>query len=293
MTLIISNTEITAKNTCDKLHDYMYLQNLEPRQYSLSIRRGVIGHAVLEVYYTCRKDGFNHYSAVESAMDKLYKIIAESDPDDVEHTTMLGQLAKLLIRYFQYYEYDTYKILAVEKIMTAPMVDDEIVFGLYVDVLAEITTGEYRGYVDIIDHKFVMNFKSIDDLRLDPQQPKYHKTAQLNGLPIKNAIFNQIRFRQMKNPTDEDLFKRSPLLSSQTAIDTVWEEATQTAEDINYEKSRDRHITRRRQSYSACKNCFFKDICMTELAGQDTTIMRQAQYQIRNRPLKDWMLSNA
>jgi hypothetical protein len=293
MAIIISNTEITAKNTCDALHGYMYLQGLEPIKYSLSIRRGIAGHAILADYYKCRKDNWNHAAAVDYSTNTFYEIVKNSDPDDTDHTVMLGQLAKLLKRYFRRYENDTYKILAVEELMTAPMVEGQIVFGLYLDVLAEITTGEFRGYVDIIDHKFVNNFKTPDELRLDPQQPKYKKTADLNGLPIRNAIFNQIRYRQMKDPSDDDLFRRSPLLSSKIAVDTVWKEATETAEDIKYENTRDRYNTRRRQSYGNCKYCFFKDLCMAELAGQDTTIMRTAQYQKRNRPLKDWMLSNA
>jgi hypothetical protein len=271
----------------------MYNKGLEPVKYSLSIRRGIVGHAVLAVYYQCRKDRHDHDSSVKAAMNALYGVIAGSDPEDTEHTLMLGQLTVLLKRYFEYYRYDTYRIIAVEELMTAPMVLDEITFGLYVDVIAEITTGEYRGYVDIIDHKFVSNFKSPDELRLDPQQPKYIKTAELNGMSVRNAVFNQIRYRQMKAPTDADLFRRAPLLSSKVAVDTVWDEAKDTAIDIANEKIYENYETRRRQSYSNCKYCFFKDPCMSELAGQNTDLMLDSQFRKRERPLKDWMLSNA
>lgn len=293
MTMIISNTEITAKNTCDRLHGYMYLEELEPAEYSLHIRRGVVGHAILQAYYTARMEGSSHLYAIDVAMDTLYDIIQKSDPDDFEHTKMISHLSKLLIKYFQRYEHDTYKILAVETMLTAPMIDEEIIFGLYADVLAEHTTGEFRGYVDIIDHKFVNNFKSPTELRTDAQQPKYKKTADLNGMPIRNAIFNQIRYRSMKDPSNDDLFRRSPLMLSKTGVDTVWQEAVETATDISQEKITGVHNTRRRQTHGNCKYCFFVDLCMAELAGEDTTIMRQTQFQKRKRPLKDWMLSNA
>lgn len=289
--MIISNTEITSKNTCDKQHDYMYNQNLEPRKYSIAISRGVAGHSVLEVYYKNRQEGYSHEESVDFAMSKLYELISKADPDDTEYMQMMGHLSWLLLQYFDYYKDDTYRIISVESVYTAPMTE-EIQFGLYLDILAEITTGEYRGYVDIIDTKFVNNFKTIDDLRLDAQQPKYAKVAKLNGLPLRHAIFNQIRYRKMKSPRSEDLFRRSPLLLSSKAINTVWEEATETAVELHQEKITGFQTTRRRQSYTACKNCFFKDLCMTELAGQDTTIMRNTQYQQRERPLKDWMLNS-
>jgi hypothetical protein len=285
--VIISNTEITSKNTCDKQHEYMYNHSLEPRQYSLSIRRGIAGHKVLETYFTYRKDGFSHEDSVNYAMNTLFDTIVESDPYDTEHTKMLTHLAWLFPKYFEHYKDDDYKVVAVEKVLSAPMVDD-IHFGMYLDVVVERTTGEFRGSLDVMDHKFVYNFKSNDELKLDPQQPKYVMAGRLAGYPIRQAIYNQIRYRSMKDPKPEDLFRRSPLLSSDTAIKTVWEEATETVLDIHTGPQ----VTRRRQSYSACKNCFFKDLCMAELDGQDTTVMRQAQYQKRSRPLKDWMLTN-
>lgn len=292
-TKIVSNTEITSKNTCDRQHDYMYNQELEPRVYSLHIRRGIAGHAVLESYYNCRKDNWNHEAAVDFAMDTLRGIIKESDPDDLEHTKMLGQLSRLMTNYFDYYKNDTFKVLAVERIYTASMAE-YITFGMYLDTLVEHTTGQFRGAVDLLDHKFVNNFKTPDELRLDAQQPKYVKVTRLNGINVRQAVFNQIRYRVMKDPKPEDLFRRSPLLSSKQAVETVWEEATATAEDIyRQDMGIDPINARRRQSYSACKYCFFKDLCMAELAGEDTTIMRQMQFQQRKRPLKDWMLSNA
>lgn len=287
MTIIVSNTRITAANTCGRQHAYMYGDHLEPKQYSLSIRRGTAGHQVLQTYYIARMSGLDHKSAVSEAMDTIYETIRESDPDDYDNAKMLAHLTWLMIKYFEYYQADKFKILAVETLFTAPLIND-IEFGMYLDVLIEHTTGEYRGYVDIWDHKFVNNFKSNDDLRLDGQQPKYMKVAKLNNLPIRNAIFNQIRYRSMKNPQYTDLFRRSPLLSSAQAIDTIWSETKQTAIDITEHNIPFRRVL----NYSACKNCFFKDLCMTELAGEDTTLMRQSQYQARTSPLKDWMLSN-
>lgn len=292
--MIVSNTEITAKNTCDHQHGYMYIDELEPRVYSLHIRRGVAGHAVLESYYKCRKVNWNHAASVDYAMDTLREIIKNSDPDDFEHTKMLAQLSTLMNKYFEYYSNDQFKILAVEEVFTAPMVMGSIEFGMYLDVLVEHTSGGFRGSVDLLDHKFVNNFKTPDELRLDAQQPKYIKVTRLNGVQVRQAIFNQIRYRSMKDPKPEDLFRRSPLMSTRQAIDTVWEEATETAVDIYNEHIRPTEaITRRRQSYTACKYCSFKDLCMAELAGEDTTIMRQMGFQKRSRPLKDWMLSNA
>lgn len=298
---IVSNTQITAKNTCDRQHGYMYDEELEPVNYPLHIKRGVAGHKVLETYYLARQRGEDHASAVSAAMSTLVGIIGAVDPEDIEAQKMLGHLSWLLIEYFKFYEFDQFRVLAVETTYSAKFYppgtwphDKDLNFGVILDVVLERTTGFFRGYVDIVDHKFVNNFLSTDELRLNAQQPKYWKVAQLNDLPIKDAIFNQIRYRAMKDPKPTDLFRRSPLLSSETAINTVWEEARETAVDIyEEEEGIKKPNRRRRQTYSNCKYCFFKDLCMAELNGQDTTIMRNAQFQQRTRPLKDWMLSNA
>jgi hypothetical protein len=292
---IVSNTGITAKNTCDAQHGYMYTEELEPIIYPLHIRRGIAGHKVLETYYLARQQGLDHASAVQEAMATLIGIIGQADPEDIDEQHMLGHLSWLLIEYFKFYEDDKFKVISVETAYSAPFNGIyQISFGMILDVVVEMTTGAFRGYYNIMDHKFVNNFLSPDDLRLNAQQPKYHKVAQLNGMPVKDAIFNQIRYRKMKYPSGTDLFRRSPLLSNSTAIGTVWKEAQQTAVDIYEEETGGRLPNRRRrQSYSNCKYCFFKDLCMAELNGQDTTVMRKAQYQKRSRPLKDWMLSNA
>lgn len=298
---IVSNTQITAKNTCDRQHGYMYDEELEPVVYPLHIRRGVAGHKVLETYYKARQQGLGHAAAVHEAMATLISIIGSVDPEDIEAQKMLGHLSWLLMQYFEFYENDQFKVLAVETVYNAKFYpvatfpqSEELHFGMILDTVLERTTGQYRGYVDIVDHKFVNNFMSPDELRLNAQQPKYTKVAQLNGLPIKDAIFNQLRYRPMKAPKMTDLFRRSPLLSNEESIETVWQEARETAVDIyEEEEGIKKPNRRRRQTYSNCKYCFFKDLCMAELAGQDTTIMRKAQFQNRTRPLKDWMLNNA
>lgn len=290
---IVSNTQITAKNTCDRQHGYMYDEELEPVNYPLHIKRGIAGHKVLETYYRARQQGLDHNSAVQEAMATLIGIIGQADPEDTENALMLGHLSWLLIEYFKFYENDPFKVLAVETTYSAEL-NGDLQFGIILDCVLEMTTGAFRGYVNIVDHKFVNNFLTPDDLRLNAQQPKYTKVARLNDLPIKDAIFNQIRYRKMKSPSPTDLFRRSPLLSNEVAIDTVWKEARETAVEIYEQNMGIASINhRRRQSYSSCKYCFFKDLCMAELNGQDTTIMRKAQYQKRSRPLKDWMLNNA
>jgi len=293
--MIISNTEITSKNTCDKQHDYMYNQEIEPRKYPLHIQRGTIGHEVLAQYYSYLKDNLNHTAARDFAQDHFVLLVTQSDPNDTERTIMLGELWTTLMQYFDFYQDDStkYKILDVEQLITAEIGPD-ITFGLYADVIVEHLTGQYRGSVDIWDHKFVTNFKSPEDLRLDAQQPKYIKAAQLSGLPVRAVEFNQIRHRKMKNPSPSDLFRRAPLLSSKTMIENIWKEAGETATDIYLDKIADTQFlsTRRTLSYSACKFCFFKDLCMAELGEEPTEIMRQVQYQKRKRPLKDWMLTN-
>ncbi len=288
MPTVISNTEITSYNTCTQQHHYMYDRQLEPRSYSVPIQKGNIGHTVLETYYQARRNGYSHEPAVAEANLKLVGLVRTADPANFEYIEILADMTKLMNMYFDFCRQDTFKVLAVETIITAPLTDD-ILFGLVLDLLVELTTGPFRGAIQIWDHKFLTNFKSEDDLRLDGQQPKYLKTAQLSGLNVKDAIFNQIRTRRMKDPKPSDLFRRSPLISTKTAVDTLWEETQGAAVELN---SQGRRKIRRTMYYSACKNCFFRQLCMAELAGDPVDTMLKVNYQKRDRPLKNWVFGD-
>lgn len=285
--MIISNTRVTAYNTCTMLDDFMYRQELEPRIKPIHITRGEVGHKILEVYYKARREGINHGEAAENVQSLILKFVTTADSTNFEYIEMLADLSILIRQYFSYYENDSFKIIAVEVPMVANLIDG-VELGYIADLIIEVTSGPYRGELQIWDHKFLTNFKSDDELKLDGQQPRYLKAAQVTGWPVKRAIFNQIRTRKMKAPKPADLFRRSPLISPRQAIDTVWEE-TQIAAGEIVNRPRD---VRRTLSYSACKRCFYQAPCIASMAGEPVETMLAANFKKRTRPFEKLALVN-
>lgn len=280
----VSNTEVTAYNTCTRMHDYMYNQGIGPKRFSSAIYRGVIGHEALAAYYLEIKEGRPEL-ALKAAQDVVMKEMARvalETPEEFDTIKLLMDLKSLLEIYARVYAVETFRPLEIEKIYMAS-VNDEANYGMILDVLGEYISGPYKGDIVVVDHKFVYNFKSASDLDMDAQMPKYIKTVRANGYTVGKAMFNQLRYRQLKVPSPKDLFQRSSYKPLPGEMDTVWAEQLEAVEEI---MNAPRAI-RRTQSPFICKSCFYQPLCKAELSGADTTHMRVSMYEKRSRPLKN------
>jgi PD-(D/E)XK nuclease superfamily len=274
--MIVSNTEVSTHNLCERQHWYRFNQSLEPRHFSVNspIGLGIIGHAALERYYLVFLEGGSVDDAKQVAMDYL-KAEALRLSDDFLQLMKLTHLVQLIDAYAEYYRVEPFKVLAVEKVYQTHVAGN-INYGLKLDLLVEWLTGVERGSIVIVDHKFVYNFKSRAELEMDCQLPKYTKTLRDNGYDISHSVFNQIRYREMKAPEPTDLFKRSRMDSTKYEIGKMWEEQYQTALRIANPSS-DYPI--RTQHLLTCRGCFFQSLCKADLQGLDTVNMRIADYK--------------
>lgn len=284
---LVSSSELGTYNTCTKQHELAYTRELEPVIMPLHIRRGEVGHRVLETYYERRVANDTHIEATAQALDLIIgHYLANADYSDFEYIDMLSDLQKLMTAYFKYYENDSFKIIGIESTYSTEITHG-LHFGGILDLIVELTKGPNRGEIQIWDHKFVNNFKTDDDLKFDVQIPRYIKTLRANNINVRRAIFNQIRYRKMKDPKPEDLFRRSPLMMNSVSIDNVWKETEDTIREIDIIPN----VVRRNIAFNTCKHCFFKDICMAELSGIPTDKMESIQYRKRLRPLQEWAIA--
>lgn len=286
--MIISNSQVATKNLCDRAHYYRYIRNKEPKKLSPVLYRGVMGHLALQDYYLEHKEGSQIEvcrDAALSVLDKEIARIAREEPQEFELVAINMQLRKLLEDYAEVYRVEPFKVLEVEKDFTTP-VGPDIDYILQLDVLIEMIKGEYRGDLVVMDHKFVYNFKSALDIQMDAQLPKYVKTLQDNGYTITKGIFNQIRTRQIKNPSPEDIYRRDLLKTNKKETETIWREQEEVAAQILYDRFNTERPPIRTMNYLVCRFCAYQGPCKAELNGDDATQMLEANFQEVVSPLR-------
>lgn len=288
MPRIISNSEVTAYNECARRHWYQYNHSLQPRSYGIALTRGIIGHQVLEEYYRVLLQDGQPDDAAAVALEKftlyIHQFILEN-PTAFDKIEMLSDLMRLIKRYFAFYRTnDNFRVLAVEETYIAP-VDEDISYGMKLDVLIQMLSGLYRGETVIMDHKFLYNFKSDNELSIDGQLPKYIRTvAESSGLHVTRGVFNQIRYRELKNLDPEAVFRRTWVKPTRAAKEQIWQEQR----DASIEIANEPRPPRRTLSPLVCKNCYFLQICRAELNDEPTETMKKIDYKPLVDRYLDW-----
>jgi hypothetical protein len=271
---LYSNSGITAFNECSRRYDYAYRQGLMAANPGSreNMYRGVVGHAALAEFYEAKKRGFGE----EYARTAAYSVVYDQMTKNPHHMLLLTKLRELLETYFEFYEArDTFKIISVETVYTTPVTPTDH-FGAILDLIIQYTEGDYKDRLAVVDHKFVYNFLNPDVLELDPQIPKYITVARANGFPVSMGIYNQLRHREMANPSGLDLFRREPDRSGPKARESIWQ---QQANAIFKIRSKETPVAT--LSHMVCKGCDFRTLCKAELNGEPTSTLRTVDYMPR------------
>lgn len=285
--MIVSNTEITSFSTCKRAHYYRFIMELEPKEHILSkaLFRGIVGHRIWEVYYQALKDGLSVDEAKQLGLarqeEELLKVVREN-PEHYDLIQIVMELKTLFDTYVEVYRVDDFRPLEVETVFSTTM-RPGLDYGLRLDVLAEMTKGEYRGDIVVLDHKFLYNFKTPDEIDMDGQLPKYISTVRANGIVVTKGRFNMIRYRSLKNNAPEDLFERKWLYAKKAETEQIWRDQTKVADEIEYMKqlspaAASENAVRNMSPY-ICRSCYFKKLCKLELNGQDITNAVVMDYQ--------------
>lgn len=284
--MIVSNSEITDFNTCERKHYYRFRLKMEPKHVSSAIKRGIVGHLALDTYYTHLKVGNSvevaREAAIETLRDEIIKVARDS-PEETELIQTLVGLRQLIEGYVQFYREEPFEVLETESKYTVNLVGD-IDFALRLDLLIRFTKGEYRGDKAIVDHKFVYNFKNQAQLEMDVQLPKYIRVLKETGHVVSKGYFNQIRYRQLKDPAPSDIYKREKIARvSRAEMDNVWEEQIKIAKRIAELNSlpieeHSKEVVRVLNPYT-CKFCPFQRLCKLELQEQPITAILAVEYQ--------------
>lgn len=275
--IVISHSEVDQFLSCERKHYYGFGRRLQRKTASTSLRRGTMGHQILDIYYQAIKDGFTTEQARQSGMERFVHFIQEPDVD----VSLLADLQDLLTRYFDYAPtLDAgYKVLYVEQEFRLPLTEN-IEYPYKPDLIMEHTA---TGKIKVIDHKFIYNFYNIDDMRISPQLPKYMGALRANGIKVTDGVYNMLRWRKVKDQSPEANFKRESVPINNTRIAITFQEQISAMTRIAAVKALplsewQSHVLRTASSFN-CSHCSFLDLCTTELAGEDSSLIQAHDFE--------------
>lgn len=276
----ISNSEVFAWNKCQRYYYYSFDLNLTPIKPANALARGIVGHSALEAYYKVLQESPGAYRAAEQ---EGFRVLTRAlDNAGMFDMNMLAELRHILGRYFEFAKTDGWKILAVERRFDWQIVED-ITYTLRLDLA--IRDPKYNGEAVLVDHKFVYNFWSQDDIDLNPQLPKYMGGIIANGLQVDRVMVNQIRYRVRKSSpyADHEMFKRDYDKPNANTIKNLMREQMLISRRI--QKWRELPLDERNRravgvrNNLICKNCSFAALCITELKGGYTQGIIDTEYR--------------
>lgn len=287
--LKLSHSEATSLNECIRQHFYAYILNLRPKHTNDPLQYGINGHLMLEAFYTVIKEKGKFGEAVLAAFDKLDELQDNGDIDESIALILSVHMQKYFMRYKDIV-LNEWEILEVEKTLTVPLPDKPYDYGCKLDLIAIFKAGEHKGKIGIVDHKFIHNFYTPNDLLMMVQLPRYKWAAEQNGYKIDLCMLAQIRYRKFKDYTTADLFRHEPfsdkeiprarvenaVLEMFKSLDEAWgRRQLETQDALNESK--------RTLSRLVCKYCDFKNPCNEGLNGRSekaylTSDFKQSDY---------------
>lgn len=276
----ISNSEVASYLKCERRHFYGFRLGLVPKSMSRSLLRGTVGHEGLAEYYLSLQRG----DAPEDAPAKAIIKVRELAMQDLSNAETYSEVIDLLNRYFQWCQtQDNFEVLDVERMYYMPIMDGHH-FSMRLDMLVRFTSGAFMGEVVLFDHKFVYDFWPENAMTINAQIPKYLGALKFNNVPVRRAIINQIRTRVNKGPmADSEKFRRSQMNVGMNEIKNLIREQIIASERILALNalSEDEHSARvlRAMDRFTCENCPFLALCKADLNGEDTSLMRQVEFQ--------------
>jgi hypothetical protein len=280
--LSTSYSETSSYLDCKRRHHYSYIEQLERITESAALSDGKIGHTILEKYYTARMQGLDHEMA-----EKLARHAYEQSGYTFDPTGKRADLEQMIFDYYlpnEPYLSNGFEVLAVEKEFVLRWDDADEGYKFIVDLILRSPTGQ----IVIVDHKFTGRFTQPDMLQLLPQVPLYIGAIRAMGMPADYGEYNEINMTKVaKKRTVPEAMKRSSIMPTNARIVETFRQQVEVAREIETRKT----LTVAEASSTAwrsidkikCGMCSFQSICIGELAGSNTELIRRTDYKKREK----------
>jgi hypothetical protein len=274
---IISHSEVECFTKCARRHYYSFGEKLARKRFSDALARGIIGHDLMNTFFTTLKETHTWQLAMD-AMDEATVASLITLAGAGGNVKVIHDLVRITRGWLEHFQdkITQWKILEVEQEKQLDMGD--FIFAFKTDLVVND-----RGYRDIIDYKFVYDFYEGDMLTLLPQIPRYTGAERAMGYPTRSGKYAFIRYRNLKSPGPDDLYRLANIDMSTPRIQNAFRDVANAAERINELKQLPLQEWEKKTTRVAdvwiCRACPFKDLCAAELNGSDGRLMRMTEYE--------------
>jgi len=275
----ISNSEVSTWLTCQMRYFFEFDLAIQPLHYTETLSRGILGHEVLAVYYKALQGGHSHSDAVDTARSHLMRYMGAGNTYDLP---VVLDVDRILSGYWPIAADLPWRVLHVEEQFDA-WLTNEFQFSMRLDLLIQDMSD---GKIKVVDHKFVYDFWSGDDLRLNPQLPKYIGTLRANNVKVDEAILNQLRYRKIKEPRIDQLFQQTPYTPPNARIVNTMRQQIIASQKIVEWRELPIELREKRAlrvlNKQVCRSCPVKNLCMESLDGNSIDYLLAGEYKKRD-----------
>lgn len=242
--MFITNSEITAHNTCQLKHNYKYIKTISPKTKSAALETGTEYHDLLENYYTTNNPTLLHRQPDD---ERLSSYMAENYIDWLEET----QADK------------HWEIIGIEQQIQAT-INGHTFKGKYDLKILDTRTGKKY----FVDHKTCGNY-GIENYAEHLQQFRlYHliDSYQNSGDPVSGTWLNMAKKVKGTGRYTPPIFKRTLIPTNPAIIVNDEIMFTKIADQI--QKSYNNPKPERTLS-TACNWCEYKQPCLLQSKGHE------------------------
>lgn len=287
MKIKVSNSEALSVGSCETKWMYAFHPafNIEPKYQSIALVRGNIGHGALEAFFNKHLERQSFEECTEAArgflVSEIVRASTEEDTNALQATTELMPIIDEYLRSPILHKFlDEVDILGVESGIEVQL-DNGLILPGRVDLLVKYKKGPYKGETVPVDHKFVYNFWSADDFRMNSQIPSYIHAlkSQYPDAFIRRGVVNQLRWRN----NAQDRFTMTPITPPKQEVKAVIANHLRLSERILAFRALDgatvQGVASMTLSKYSCGNCGFKQLCKSELTGGNTKDLMIMDYR--------------
>lgn len=259
---------------------YAFGEKIQKKVISDSLRRGIDGHYLMEVFFHIYKETRNWDLGFKVLADEYQHTITNLRDDEKigEVTRLHGLVVGFLTHYRKTIEQWDIQFVEHEFQVEA---EPGVRFGFRPDLVIKL-----GGYYQPIDWKFTQDFYTPSSMALLPQLPKYMWAMRQMDMPVRQGQYGFIRYRSMKNNTPSNLYRLGvpPVLFNRERDKRTYDEWIEVAYEINTLKEMHNLKVWEKESKRVgnnlvCKSCSFKELCGAELAGGTGERIRQEMYE--------------
>lgn len=277
MTTIVSYSEVSKVQTCERQHHYRFNLGLSPIEESAAIMTGVKGHKLLQTFYELLKEGWDKEDARKHVHEQATKMSKNGNTIDfslLKAWTLVDNFIREAVFTAEAILIENRFLVPANKLIgyVEGLDLDNVQIGFTPDVVLQ----RKGNFIDIDDAKFVGRAWSQKKLNHFPQSKLYQLFMEAMGYTISRT---QIRFF---NTTTAAITTKSYVMKPAEKITLMHDfmQGVKRVVEIRNKNAYDQALAPRTMNYTACDYCPFDFPCTLEAEGKDATRTLESLYTV-------------